>query len=312
MKTARLAVLLTIACSQAGFLQAQTTIGGGSCGSGTLTGTYALTLTGRQVTSAGTFTNVLQANGTANFDGLNKVTVSLTVDTSVNSNTPVTWSGTYGVQSNCAGTVTITSGGNATFNLVLYATSTSSATNTLLSNNFMITGNDATYNYSGTGNIQPAACSAATVSGVYAITGTGYSLSSGTVNGAGAATGLVQFDGHSAVTMNLSIASNSSTTTGTLSGSYSVSANCLGTATLTDSKGAAYVMTLTVYAATKLYSSNFYVTLAQNGKFLISGAAHAVYGQPTANVAQPAPWKPLTGRFAMKTQVAIPCRREWA
>jgi hypothetical protein len=71
----------------------------------------------------------------------------------------VTWSGSYSVQANCAGTVTVASGGSATFNLALYAAG----------GDFVLTGNDATYSYSGSGVTQPAGCSAATFAGVYTL-----------------------------------------------------------------------------------------------------------------------------------------------
>jgi hypothetical protein len=253
---------------------AQTTIGGGSCTSATVKGVYAVTITGRQVTTSGNFTNVFQANGSATFDGLNAVAVALTTDTGSLAGTPLTWSGTYSVQANCAGTVTIATGGSATFNLALYAAG----------GDFVLTGNDATYSYSGSGVTQPASCSAATFAGVYTMSGTGYSLSSSAVSGAAALSGLLQLDGQSVITANLSITQGASTSTVTLTGSYSLSSNCLGSAALTDSKGGSYVMGFSVYSATKVYSSNVYVTLAQSGKFLISGTAHATYGQPTASL----------------------------
>ena len=59
-------------------------------------------------------------------------------------------------------------------------------------------------------------------------------------------------------------------------------------------------MGFSVYSATKVYSSNVYVTLAQSGKFLISGSAHATYGQPSASAAL----EPRKSEFAS--------RRVWA
>jgi hypothetical protein len=290
MKHARIAVLFLLPCLLAAPMLAQTTIGGGTCSSATANGTYAVTIAGRQVTTSGNFTSVFQSNGSATFDGLSKVTIALTEDTGTLAGTPVTWSGSYTVQANCAGTVTVTSGGSATFNMLLYATGS----------DFLITGNDATYSYSGSGVTQPAGCSAATFAGVYTITGTGYSLSSSAVNGAAAMSGLLQLDGQSFVTANLSVTEGASTTTATLTGSYSMSSNCLGSATLTDSKGGSYTMGFSVYSATKVYSSNVYVTLAQSGKFLISGSAHATYGQPSASAAL----EPRKSEFAS--------RRVWA
>jgi hypothetical protein len=279
MKVRAGVVLFSVLGLLAAGMSAQTSIGGGSCTSSTVNGIYAVSITGRQVTTAGSFTNVFQSNGSANFDGLSKVTFTLAQDTASLAGMPLTWSGNYSMQSNCAGVVNITSGGGATFNLVLYNGGT----------NFLMTGSDATYSYSGNGNTQPAGCSASTVVGVYTITGTGFSLSSGAVNGAAALSGLLQFDGQSNVTANYTVSGTGPSSTSTLIGTYSMSANCLGSAMLTDSKGGSYVMSISVFTATKVYSSAFYVDLAQNSKSLISGTAHAIYGQPSAAAAIHAP-----------------------
>jgi hypothetical protein len=290
MKQARSVVPYFLPFLLAAPMLAQTTIGGGTCSSATANGTYAVTITGRQVTTAGNFTNVFQANGSATFDGQSKVTIAMTEDTGSLSGAPLTWSGSYSVQANCAATIAIATGGSATFNMALYDQG----------NDFILTGTDATYAYSGSGNVQPTGCSAATVVGVYTATGTGYSLSSSAVNGAEALSGLLQFDGLSVVTANLSLVQGTSSSTSTLTGSYSVSSNCLGTATLTDSKGGSYVMSFSVYSATKTYSSNFYMALAQTGKFIVSGTAHATYGQPSASTSI----EPRKSEFAT--------RRVWA
>jgi hypothetical protein len=266
-----------LSCLLAAPLLAQTTIGGGSCSSATVNGAYAVSITGRQVTSAGNFNNVFQANGAATFDGLSKVTVTLTADTGPAVGSPLTWSGTYSIQANCAGAITITSGGSATFNLILYSGGS----------DFLITGNDPTYAYSGSGVAQPTGCSASLLTGVYNATTTGYSLSAGSVSGAAAAAALLQFDGIGSVTVNLTMPGTA--TVSALTGSYSISSNCLGSAHLTDSKGGAYAMSISVYSATKTYSSNFYVSLGQSAKLIISGSAHAVYGQPAASAGYFAP-----------------------
>jgi hypothetical protein len=273
------AVLFTLSCLAAGPLFAQTQIGGGTCSSSSLsaTSTYAFSLSGRQVSSSGNFANVFQANGSATFDGLSKVTMTMSSGTTAAVSTPLTWSGTYSLQSNCVGVVTITSGGSATLNLVLFASGV----------NFLLTGSDATYSYTGNGNTQPTGCSASLLSGVYTFTGTGFTLSGGSVNGVGNATGLLQFDGQGNLTMNvMESQSGKAATPLILTGSYSISSNCLGSATLADSsKANSYVMGLSVYTATALYSSDIFTTFAQSGKLLISGASHAIYGQPTATPA---------------------------
>jgi len=241
-----------------------------------LNGIYAFALSGRQVTSSGNFSNVFQGNGSATFDGLSKVTVTMTTDT-IQAASTANWSGTYTMQSNCFGVVTITSGGSAILNLVSYDGGT----------NFLVTGNDATYSYSGgTGNTQPSGCSASTFSGVYSFTGTGYSLASGAVNGVENGTGLLQFDGVSVITVNVNLSASGNTSTATtLTGSYSVSSTCLGSATLTDSKANSYTITLSVTNANPVTAAGFYVTLAEIGKLLISGSGHPLYGQPTVAAA---------------------------
>ena len=262
--------LSLVVCWPALPLLAQTTIGGGTCDSSTVKGTYAVSLTGRQVSASGTFTSVLQANGSATFDGLNQVTMALTVDTGKAAGTPMTWSGTYSLQSNCAGVVTINKGASATFDIVIFGGGS----------NFLLSGNDATYSYSGNGDTQPSNCSLSTFSGVYTFTATGYSLSSGSVSGAANLTGLLQFDGQGHLTVNVTIASTSPTAN-VLTGPYSVSSNCLGTANLTDSKGNSYVSSVSAFTGNATSTAAFYVSVAQSSKLVVSGNAHAIYGQPT-------------------------------
>jgi hypothetical protein len=169
--------------------------------------------------------------------------------------------------------VNITMGGSATLNIVLYGSGV----------DFLLTGNDATYSYSGNGNTQPSGCSTSSFTGVYTFTGTGFGLSGGAVNGVENGTGLLQFDGQGNLTVNITLAASGKALAGdTLTGSYSLSSNCLGSATLTDSSGNSYVMSFSVYSATKVNSNGFYATLAQNSKLLISGGGHAIYGQPAA------------------------------
>jgi hypothetical protein len=254
---------------------AQTTIGGASCNSSMLSGTYAFSLTGRQVTSAGSFTNVLQGNGSANFDGQSVVTITLTTGTLQAASSPLSWSGTYTVQANCAGVVTISNGGTAVLNIALYDQGV----------DFVVSGNDAIYSYTGSGNNQPTGCSAATLSGVYMFTATGYSLSGSSVNGILDGTGLLQFDGVSSITLNASLSTIGATTSGTvLTGSYSVSGTCVGTATLTNSKGT-YAMSFSIENVSKVNMTDFLVTLAQSGSLLLSGSGHPVYGQPVTPTA---------------------------
>jgi uncharacterized protein (TIGR03437 family) len=259
---------LFFSCLVAAPLLAQTQVGGGTCSSLSLNGLYSVNLSGRQVTSTGTFTSVFQANGLANFDGLSKVTVTLAADTLQSAGAPLAWSGTYSMQANCAGVATITTGGSATLNLSVYNQG----------NGFLMTGHDATYSYSGGGSIQPATCSTAMVSGPYAFTGTGFGLSGNAVNGIGDGTGLLQFDGQGKVTASITLASGSSSNTVTASGSYSVASTCLGSATLTDSGGTSYAMSLSITAGNTTADTDLSATLAAASKFMLLGAAHTLTG----------------------------------
>ena len=246
---------------------AQTQIGGGTCSSSTLNSSYAVSVTGRQVTAAGAFPSVLQAIGAANFDGLSKVTFTLTADSLQSLGMPLTWSGTYSVQANCAGTITITTGGSAAFNLVVYNTGA----------NLLMTGNDATYYYSGTGNTQPGACSTSLLAGSYTFNGTGYSLNGPAVNGVTDGGGLVQFDGKGKVTVSATLSSGGSNSTAlSASGSYSLSSNCLGSATLTDSKNNSYAMSLSISSGNATAVTDLEATLSQASKFIIAGNSHTV------------------------------------
>jgi hypothetical protein len=270
-----LACLLAL-CPLAAPLLAQPEIGGNTCASSTISGAYAFTLTGRQVTAAGNLSSVLQANGAATFDGLNKVTITMTADTLQSVATPMTWSGTYTMQSNCVGTVTITSASSPVLNLVSYDQGV----------DFLVTGNDAIYNYTGRGSTQPSSCSAATLSGVYTLTGTGYSVSGTAVNASEDGTGLLQFDGVGSVTANFNtFLVGKAPTALTLTGSYSISSNCLGSANLTDStKTNNYVMSISI-SNSSAANGAYYAALAQNGKLLINGSGNAAYGQPTTAAA---------------------------
>jgi hypothetical protein len=255
-------------------LVAQTQIGGGTCSSSSLKGVYSATLTGRQLTSSATFASALQANGSATFDGQSKVTMQFTANTLQGVAVPLNYSGTYSIQANCAGIITITAGDAIAFNLEVYNQG----------NGFLITGSDATYAFTGGGNTQPASgCTVAKLAGVYTMNLTGYGLSGTTVNGIGNAAGLAQFDGVGAVTLNMTLWTVGMTSsTIAASGTYSIASSCLGTANLTDAKGNSYAMALSITAASAVAVNGLDITLAQASKFIISGAGHPVFGQPTA------------------------------
>ncbi len=247
-------------------LLAQIQIGGGTCNSSSLNGVYSVTMTGRQVSSTGAFTRAFQANGSATFDGQSAATVALTYDYNMSTSTALTWSGTYSVQANCAGTMTITSGGSGSFNILLWNQG----------KDFQLTGSDATYGYSGTGILQPTGCSTATLSGTYTFNTTGFALTNGSVSGPSNGAGLMQFDGNGNVTVNVSTATSKATNTpDTLTGTYTVTSGCLGSATLTDAGSHSFTMSFSIYSVSAT-NTNFYLTLASSSQYLSSGTAHLI------------------------------------
>jgi hypothetical protein len=88
------------------------------------------------------------------------------------------------------------------------------------------------------------------------------------------------------VTANLTVWSGGQTSSAvTLTGTYSVSPTCLGSAALTDSKSNSYTMTISVSNSNKIRTAGFDLLLAQASKLIMSGSGHAAYGQPTASAA---------------------------
>ncbi len=254
-------------------LLAQTQIGGGSCNSLSLNGPYAVTLSGRQLSSAGTFTSVFQSVGYANFDGQSKVTVTLTANTAQAVSAPLIWSGTYSIQANCAGVITVSSGGSATLNIAVYNQG----------NDFLMTGHDATYSYSGSGSNQPSTCATSMLSGSYTFAATGFVLAGNAVGGVENGTGLLQFDGQGKVTANITTRSGPTSATVTASGSYSVASTCLGSATLTDSGGNSYAMALSITGGNATADTDLSATFAQTAKLLLTGTAHTLAGDTCSN-----------------------------
>jgi uncharacterized protein (TIGR03437 family) len=224
---------------------AQTTIGGGSCTSSSLTGTYEVLLNGRQVTSAGSVSKLVQLIGTAAFDGLSKITLTTTsnsVNGSQSFGAPLVYSGSYSLQSNCLGSISISAGDTASFTLEAYNQGKA----------FALIGSDATYAYNGSGNVQPATCPA-TLSGIHEFNATGNTLSGGSVTGVLDVAGVLQFDGQGNVTANWVQASNLVTanlvtTNVVASGTYTVSSTCLATATFTDASSNKYAASISIYS----------------------------------------------------------------
>jgi hypothetical protein len=227
-------------CLAAAPILAQTTIGGGACTSSTLNGTYEFLLNGRQVTAAGSISKIVQAVGTATFDGLSAVTVSLTGNsvTGVQAfGTPLAYAGTYSLQSNCVGSVNITTGDIATFTLIAFAGG----------NTFALIGSDANFAYNGSGNLQPTTCPA-TLSGVHEFNANGNTLSGASVTSVLDLAGVLNFDGKGNLTANWVQVSNLVSTNVTASGPYTVNSTCLATGTLTDTANNKYAVTFSIYS----------------------------------------------------------------
>lgn len=274
MKTASLALVLFAAQLVHGQASAS------SCSVATLNGTHALVLTGRNIatfaapldTVVGVYLqNAYLAVGSAAFDGNGNVTFKLASSTASSSAASQTWSGTYSIPLNCLGTLTITSGDVAVFTLIPYSSG----------NAFTLTGNDSNYSYTGTGSLQPAACLPATLSGDFAFAGTGYALSSlpsGPIANVNAISGLMTFDGVSAVTANWTVTTGSaSSTADSLTGTYTVSSStCTASATLTDSAGASYNLAFTITSAN---AANFSAVISSS-TFLSTATGHSTFTNP--------------------------------
>jgi uncharacterized protein (TIGR03437 family) len=211
-----------------------------TCSATSVAGTYSLVLNGRDVTTGSAlFTKVYNAVGTITFDGVGLVTATLTSNTNSSANTAQKLSGTYAIPSNCVGTITFTSGDNATMTIVPFNNGS----------NFVLAGQDGTYIFTGSGNPQPVACSNSNLSGGYAFSGNGYALASGQITLLNNISGELMFDGAGNVTGSWAIATQTNSTPDTVTGQYTVTSACVGTATVTDPGGTAYSLAYTITSA---------------------------------------------------------------
>ncbi len=268
MKRLSMAVLLMAGAFPA---LAQNQITGGSCSAQNLNGTYSLTLSGRSISSAGLFNGSYQAVGTATFDGSISVVLSGTSNTNLTAGAAFSYAGSYAVPTNCLGTITLLTGSSATFVLLVSGGGTG----------FTITGADGTYVYSGGGSNTRPACATATLSGGYAYTASGFTLSGTTQSGSVNEAGILQFDGQGNVTSSyIDSSSGAADTPVTGTGTYSVAANCLATAKLTDSNGNTDTLNLVItgaYGAT----ANF---IEASAAAMRSGSAHSTILNPTQSI----------------------------
>lgn len=232
-------------------LAAQIRIGGSACSSASLNGAYSLTLNGVDLSSSGKFTKVLQGIGTATFDGLSNVTLSL--PSALQSLT-----GTYSLNANCTGLIAITDGDTANFMLTSYDSGKA----------YALSGQDGIYAFSGEGSVLPASCDATALSGNYALQGSGYALSSSFVSDVRTISGVLQFDGMGTITTNWYVASNTANTSATGTGAYTVMPSCTGNAAVVDSTGNTY---------------NLQFTLTGDSGLVISGASPQLMFTGTGN-----------------------------
>ncbi len=248
MNSQRIAFVFFLLALPAG-LWAQTAPAPVTCTAASVKGTHAFVITGRNLNSALAISNVLQGDGTATFDGVGAVSFVMVTSTNVAQAQAQTWSGTYTLASNCTGTLTVSSGENATFTMIAYSNGLG----------FSLIGQDGTYALTGTGTTQPAACITSSVSGAYTFSGQGYALAGGKVSGVNTLSGLLQFDGRGGITGNWSLATNTTATPDAVTGTYSVSAQCVGTGTLADKAGATWTLNFVVTTAT---SADFTMDMA--------------------------------------------------
>ncbi len=245
-------------CLLAAPLLAQPQIGGGTCSSSSLTGSYSLTLTARDVSSSSSISKTLQGIGTATFDGLNKATFNLTNNTNQSAGAVQTWSGTYSLQSNCVGVVTINSGDTASFSVGVYNQGKA----------YVLTGQDGVYSFTGSGNLLPATCPASIPAGSYSFNGSGFSLSSGSITGVNYISGLVQFSGTSGLTTTANLTVGGTALSTSTTGTYTLNSGCTATASVTDALGDTYSFAFTFTSST---ASNFIFSGASS-QIIFSGS----------------------------------------
>jgi hypothetical protein len=233
MKHTYTTYLFAFSCLLAAPAFPQTQIGGGTCNSSSLNGVYNGNLNGREVTPQGTVDKVLESVGTLTFDGQNAASLTVTANLNQAVAVPLTYSGTYSVQSNCTGAVNLVATGvQYSLNLVVYGGGRTLA----------LSGQDGTYAYSGTASLAPSAtCNLSTLSGSYVWNGNGYGLAAGTVAGIVEVAGALQFDGKGKFTgVGIVNTSGALSVNYTVTGTYTVTSACLGSATYFDSAGTTY------------------------------------------------------------------------
>jgi hypothetical protein len=243
-------------------LLAQPQIGGGTCSSATLSGAYSATLTGRSLSSTVAFATTTEGIGSVTFDGLSKVTFNLTTNTNKTLGIAQLLSGTYSLQANCIGVLTITSGDAASFTLESYNSG----------NNYLITGQDGSYAFTGSGGALPNTCPTSLTAATYPVNGTGFGLTSSALSSAFNVLGTIQLSGTKTISMNLFEAANGATKNISATGTYTLGTNCSATASLTDASGNNYSL---VFEYTSSNGNNFILASGSSGS-IFTGSGRAL------------------------------------
>jgi uncharacterized protein (TIGR03437 family) len=199
----------------------------------------------------------------------------MTANTNQAAGTAQTLKGTYTIPSTCVGSLNFTTGDMASYTVIPFNTGHS----------FVVTGTDATYILTGSGNPQPPACLTSTVSGSYVFSGNGYVLATGgVISGTNDISGLFQFDGAGGITGSWSNTTSTASASDTISGKYTVSASCVGSATVTDPSGAGYTLTFT---ATSADGANI-ALIGATATDIFTSTAHSTFTNPGLAVANAA------------------------
>jgi hypothetical protein len=187
-----------------------------ACSNATLVGNYGFTVTGVNSTGA-----LSAAVGQLTADGKGNVTGIFSNSTAGVISSNVSLTGTYSVKTNCTGTITLTpSGGTATnFSVVVVSNG----------GQFELTETDTGSTEYGYALAQgKATCTNAGIKNTYGFRGGGYTAPSMAPN---AWIGQVKLNGVGAFTGSESASFGGTIQSFPLTGSYSVSSNCTGTAT---------------------------------------------------------------------------------
>jgi hypothetical protein len=210
-----------------------------SCSTATLTGTYAYLLKGALYQATyGVFSPFadmggLTADGKGNFTGSSSASVGGQI-------LPRTITGTYSVNSNCTGQTTLTDNvvGTTHFNF------------TVLNNGQTITFIQADSGWVVFGEARPqqTSCSAGSINGLYGFSISGFFIDPNGNSDNYADSGQLSFNGAGALSISDTVSEGGQITSRSISGTYTLSPNCTGTAIFTDPKLGTFNMNIALSA----------------------------------------------------------------